>query len=326
MLTFAADLAVTLGNLSNIQTARHDDKAARASLDEAGRLLSELAERYSFVVRYQDDLASYFHSVARHDIRNADVPRALGALARARTIREALLRKDARLAPVRMQLAKTLYNEGKLRLQNNEPDEAIQRLGGGPSDRSLAAGPTAFALLTGLVSESPNDLKASSLLGEVRDLIAYLGVATGRDVHASEHLKAAAAAHRAACAAAPMLKHFRQALVDHDEVVLTVAQLIFDRDASASKIAADAREAWLCQGNELVSIAREMARCAALESPSTDGAGSGDGPFRKRCVAQAILALDLALRAGVRHETLEHSPDLNPLRGDAEFQKWLQKE
>ena len=152
---FRDDLAATLGNLSNIQTARHDEKAAQSSLDEAGRLLKELTERYGSVVRYQDDLASYHHSVAGRHIRNGDVTLALESLAKARTIREGLLLKDARLAPVRAQLAKTLYNEAKLRFRNNQPDEAFRRLGGVRDHETGRSEPTALQLVADLVGESP---------------------------------------------------------------------------------------------------------------------------------------------------------------------------
>ena len=96
---FRDDLAATLGNLSNIQAALHNEKAAQASLDEAGRQLTELAERYGSVVRYQDDLASYHHSVAGRHIRLGDVPAALDALAKARTIARLCFRRTRESRP-----------------------------------------------------------------------------------------------------------------------------------------------------------------------------------------------------------------------------------
>ncbi len=321
---FRDDLAATLGNLSNVQTARHDAGATQ-SLDEAGRILAELTERYGFVVRYQDDFASYHHTLALRHVRDGNMPAAVEAMGKARAIRETLLEKDPHLTPVRKQLAKTLYNEGRLRFLNNQPAEALRRLGGALPDGTVPPEPTAVGILADLVGESPDDLEVRSLLGEVRDLLGQIDLQIGHDAQGVGLLRSAAADHRTAFAAATKVKRYRRALIDHDTIVLQVARSIMDRDARLLDAPKGDQRAWLCKADELVLIAREMARCVSLESRITEDSNHTEDLLRKRCTAEAILALDLALRAGFRHETLDHSPDFDPLRGEAGFQKLFRK-
>ena len=205
----------------------------------------------------------------------------------------------------------------------NETDEALRRLGGNTGDQARPDH-TALGLLESICGQSPEDLKARCLLGEVRDLIAFIGLATGRDVRAFDQLRTAGADLRAVLASAPAVKHFRLALIDHDEVVLRAAKLVFDGDPSVQRAGEKDDRAWLCQIDGLVLIAREMARCAAMEGERTMPVSPAGNEIQKRCFAQAAAALELAGGAGLPLKSLGSDPQLGPLRGDAGFKRLLE--
>jgi serine/threonine protein kinase/tetratricopeptide (TPR) repeat protein len=311
VLSHQRDLAQGYAQLS----ARLRDTGRRAEADEflekSHALLEKLARDNPGVLQLQADLANTHRSFGLRQYGDGHLAQALDSHQKARAIRAKLAALDPEATDYQMGLAETYADMAAVLARNRQHQDA------------LTCFERALEIRRRLVQGHPDFLEARSDLGLTLNNLGLTLWNLGKRGEAIAAVREALGPNRLAHARAPQIPRYRQRLSQNIADLANLERMAGHLAESAA-VALERRRLWPADAAELYQAARELARASAAAAPGKAEPSETERAERDKYAGLAVEALRQALRSGFKDmERLQKDPDLQRLRGRADFQDAL---